>query len=187
MHDIHARAVQYLHEHLRYRVPEEIERCGDVMQLFEYASGTRGRRKDRLYACLALKVMHIIHHVDAYELLSMLPISHAEMAVLMQAKIERVVRGLIERNFPIVEFSGNTKAPYSVVSKLLAKKDTQSAKVFVELRFRFVVERMEDVPSLLLALTRELMPFNYLVPNQADNSLLDLDRLLARAGNLSAI
>jgi uncharacterized protein (TIGR04552 family) len=187
MHDIHARAVQYLHEHLRYRVPEEIERCADVRQLFEYASGTRGRRKDRLFACLTLKVMHIIHHVDAYELLSMLPLSHAETMVLMQAKIERVVRGLVERKFPIVEFSGNTKAPYSVLSKLLAKKDTQSAQVFDKLRFRFVVERLEDVPSLLLALTRELTPFNYLVPNQSDNSLLDLDRVLMRAGNLAAI
>jgi uncharacterized protein (TIGR04552 family) len=185
--EIHTRSVRYLEEHLGYHVLDEIAECTDIRHLFEYASGTRGRRKDRLFACLTLKVMHIIHHVDAYELLSMMPISHAETAVLMQAKIERAVRGLIERNFPIVEFTGNTKAPYSVVSKLLAKKDTQSAQVFDKLRFRFVVERLEDVPSLLLALTRELTPFNYLVPNQADNSLLDLDRLLMRAGNLTAI
>jgi uncharacterized protein (TIGR04552 family) len=185
--EIHERAVKYLREHLRYQVPEEIEKTDDVRVLFEYASGTRGRRKDRLFACLTLKVMHIIHHVDAYELLSMLTVSHAEMNVLMHAKIERVVRGLIERNFPIVEFTGNTKATYSVLSKLLAKKDTQSAQVFDKLRFRFVVERLEDVPPLLLALTRELTPFNYLVPSQADNSLVDLDRLLVRAGNLAAI
>jgi uncharacterized protein (TIGR04552 family) len=185
--EIHERAVEYLQEHLRYRVPEEVQKVDDVRILFEYASGTRGKRKDRLYACLTLKVMHIIHHVDAYELLSMLPISHAELAVLMQAKIERVVRGLIERSFPIVEFSGNTKAPYSVLSKLLAKKDTQSAQVFDKLRFRFIVERLEDVPGVLLALMRELTPYNYLVPSQADNSLVDLDRLLVRAGNLAAI
>lgn len=187
LRDIQRRAIQYLREHLGYRVPEEIERTADVRTLFEYASGTKGRRRDRLYACLTLKVMHIIHHVEAYELLSMLPISHAEIAVLMRGKIERVVRGLLERNFPIVEFSGNTKASYSVWSKLLAKKDTQSAQVFDKLRFMFVVERLEDIPSLLLALTRELMPFNYLVPSQADNSLVDIDRLLTRAGNLAAI
>src|SRR5262245_14835971 len=131
--------------------------------------------------------MHIIQHLDSHELLSMLPISHAEIAILMQAKIERVVRGLLERNFPIVEFTGNTKTPHSVLTKLLAKKDTQAAQLFDKLRFRFVVERLEDIPPTLLALTRELMPFNYLVPNQAENSLVDIDRLLMRSGNLSAI
>lgn len=181
------RAVRYLEDHLRYRVPEEIAANDDVCALFEYASGTKGRRKDRFFACLTLKVMHIIHHVEAHELLSLLPISHAELAVLMQAKIERVVRGLLERSFPIVEFTGNTKTPYSVLSKLLAKKDTQSAQVFDKLRFRFVVGRLEDIPPLLLALSRELTPFNYLVPGQADNSLLDIDHVLTRAGNLAAI
>lgn len=187
LREIQRRAITYLEEHLRYRILDEIKQVEDLCVLFEYASGTRGRRRDRLLACLTLKVMHIINHVDSYELLSMLPISDAEMAVLMQAKIERVVRGLIERTFPIVEFTGNTKATYSVLSKLLAKKDTQSAQVFDKLRFRIVVDRLEDIPSVLLALTRELTPFNYLVPSQADNSLIDLDRLLVRAGNLAAI
>lgn len=185
--DLYRRALEYLEEHLRYRVPESIAKMEDVCSLFEFASGTRGRRRDRFFACVTLKVMHIIHHLDAHELLSMLPISHAEIAVLMQAKIERVVRGLLERNFPIVEFTGNTKAPYSVLTKLLAKKDTQAAQVFDKLRFRFVVERLEDIPPTLLALTRELMPFNYLVPSQADNTLVDVDRLLTRSGNLAAI
>lgn len=185
--DIYRRALEYLEEHLRYRVPESIVQMDDVCSLFEFASGTKGRRRDRFFACVALKVMHIIQHLDAHELLSMLPISHAEIAVLMQAKIERVVRGLLERNFPIVEFTGNTKAPYSVLTKLLAKKDTQAAQVFDKLRFRFVVERLEDIPPTLLALTRELMPFNYLVPSQADNTLVDVDRLLTRSGNLAAI
>lgn len=185
--DIHRRALEFLEEHLRYRVPESVGHCEDVRVLFEYASGTKGRRKDRFFACLALKVMHIIQHLDSHELLSMLPISHAEIAILMQAKIERVVRGLLERNFPIVEFIGNTKTPHSVLTKLLAKKDTQAAQLFDKLRFRFVVERLEDIPPTLLALTRELMPFNYVVPNQAENSLVDIDRLLMRSGNLSAI
>lgn len=185
--DILRRAVKYLREHLRYRVPPEIEQVTDIHLLFEYASGTRGRRKDRLWACVVLKVMHIIHHVDAYELLSMLPMSHAEMCVLVTAKIERVVRGLLERGFPIVEYSGNTKAPYSVWSKLLAKKNTLSAQVFDRLRFRFVTERLEDIPPLLIALIRELTPFNYTMPSQADNTLVDLDRLLVRAGNQVAI
>jgi uncharacterized protein (TIGR04552 family) len=31
------------------------------------------------------------------------------------------------------------------------------------------------------------MPFNYIMPSQADNSLVDIDRVLTRAGNLAAI
>lgn len=180
------RALDYLREHLAYRRIPEVIRTTDVPDLFEYASG-KGRRAYRLYACLTLKVMHIIHYVEAHELLSMLPISNAEIAILLHGKVERVVRGLMERNFPIAEFAGNTKTPNSMISKLLAKKDTQAAQVFDKLRFRFVVEHHEEIPSLLLALTRELVPFNYLVPSQADNTLVDLERMLLRAGNLSAI
>ena len=59
--------------------------------------------------------------LSAHELLSMLPISNAELAVILRGRVENVVRGLIERGFPIVEFSGNAKSDYSVITKLLAK------------------------------------------------------------------
>lgn len=183
--DLHARAVEYLSDHLGYRVPEVI-READPIDLFAFASG-KGRRAYRLHACLALKVMHILHHVEAHELLSMLPISHAEVGVLLHAKVERVVRGLLERRFPIVDFSGSTKSFYSTVSKLLAKKETQAAQVFDRLRFRLVVERLEDIPPLLVALMRELIPFNYIVPSQSENTLINADDMMIRSGNLAAI
>lgn len=182
LREIQAHAVEYLTEHLRYRRVPELIRDAALEDLFEYASG-RGRRAHRLYACLILKVMHVVHYVAAHELLSMLPISNAELAVILRGRVEHVVRGLIERGFPIVEFSGNAKSDYSVITKLLAKKDTQAAQVFDKLRFRFVMKRLEDLPALLVALTRELFPFNFVVPSQSDNTLVDLDRLLQRAGN----
>jgi uncharacterized protein (TIGR04552 family) len=179
------KAVVYLVEHLGYKVPEVIA-DGDFRSLVLYAAG-KGRRAYRMYACMALKVMHIIHYTEAHELLSMLPISDAELAILLTAKVERVVRGLLERNFPLVEFTGNTKTDYSILSKLLAKKSTQATALFDKVRFRFVVARREDIPPLLVAITRELVPFNYLVPNQAENTLVDIESMLVRAGNLPAI
>ncbi len=179
-------SIRYLKEHLRYRVPELIQHADDLRILFEYASG-KGRRAHRFHACLVLKVMHMLHYVEAHELLQMLPISNQELGILLQAKVENVVRGLLERNFPIYEFSGNTKTDYSVISKLLAKKNTQAAQLFDKLRFRIVAERREDILPLLIALMRELAPFNYLVPSQADNTLIDVDHMLVRAGNLAAI
>jgi uncharacterized protein (TIGR04552 family) len=185
--DMKLRAVRYLEEHLRYKVPEVIRDADDVRSLFRWASQSRGRRLHRFYACLTLKVMHIINHSDAHELLSMLQVSQAELSVLLHAKVERCVRGLLERGFPITEFQGNLKTPYSIISKLLAKKDSQSAQIFDKLRFRLVVERLEEIPSLLVALTRELVPFNYVVPGQTHNSLVDLHRLLVRSGNVAVM
>lgn len=180
--EIRAHAHELMREHLGYRRIPEVIRSASLEALLEYASG-KGRRAYRFYACITLKIMHVVHYTAAHELLSMLPVSNAEVGVLLWGKVEQRVRGLIERGFPIVEFEGNTKTERSILTKLLAKKDTQAAQVFDKLRFRFVTKRLEDVPPLVVALTRELFPFNYLVPNQSDNSLIDLDKMLKRAGN----
>ena len=185
LEEVRRKALAFLADLSYRRIPERIQAV-DTFTLLELASG-QGRRVHRFYACLTLKVMHIIHYTEAHELFSMLPISNAELAVLLRGKIEHRVRGLIERGFPIVSFVGGVKTPSSVIAKLLAKVDTQAAQVFDKLRFRFVVRRIEDIPPLLIALTRELCPFNYLVPRQSDNTLLDLDPMLVRAGNLLAI
>ncbi len=183
--DLKARSIDYASEHLRYRVPEVV-RAADVRELIRLASG-HGRRAHRMYACLTLKVMHILHHMEAHELLSMLPISHAEVGIMVQAKVERVVRGLLERRAPIVNFASSTKTHFSTLSKLLAKKDTQAAQVFDRMRFRIVVERLEDIPPVLVALMRELLPFQYIVPSQSENTLVNVDEMLVRSGNLAAI
>ena len=178
------KAMSYLQDHLRYRIPEVVRNTSDVRDLFRFASQSKGRRVYRFYACMTLKVMHIIHHVEAHELLSKLTMSDAEVAVMVQARIEHVVRGLLERGFPIVEFFGNRKTPFSVYSKLLAKKSTQAAAVLDKLRFRLVTQRIDDIPPLVLALTRELLPFAYIMPAQTHNSVIDLHRQLRRSGNI---
>lgn len=185
--DLHERALRYLSDHLRYKnIPEPVLRADDVRTLFLLAS-ERYKRKVRMFACMTLKVMHIINYQEGHELLSRLPVSGAEVSILLRAKVERVVRGLLERRYPVVAFAGNTKTNDSILSKLLAKKDTQAARVLDKLRFRLVTERVEDIPPLMCTLIEELMPFNYLIPGQSDNSLFDLDRLLARAGNAAAL
>src|SRR5688572_19608700 len=55
--DLKTRAVRYLEEHLRYRVPEAIQEAEDVRALFRFASQQRGRRANRFHACMTLKVM----------------------------------------------------------------------------------------------------------------------------------
>ncbi|MBX2812062.1 MAG: TIGR04552 family protein [Myxococcales bacterium] len=185
--DLHQRAVFYLSEYLGYRyIPEQVQFVDDARRLFLMASG-KFQRKVRLYACLALKVIHILNYQEGHELLSRLPLSSAEVSILVRAKVERVMRGLLERGFPIASFAGNTKTHSSILSKLLAKKDSQVAPVLDKLRFRIVTERIEDIPPLMCALGQELLPFNYLMPSRSDNTLLDIDRILTRSGNMAAI
>ena len=187
MEDLRARSVEYLRSHLGYRrIPDEVSLVDDPTELFFLASSAR-RRRIRMFSCMCLKVMHILHYQEGHELLARLPLSGAEVSVLLQAKVERVIRGMLESKTPLVTFAGNTKTNDSILSKLLAKQDSQVAKVFDKLRFRIVTERIEDIPPLICTLTRELMPFNYLVPGQSDNTLFDLDKLLVRAGNMTAV
>lgn len=184
LEDLRERAVEYLKDHLGYkRLVPEVAPPSDIRRLFILAS-ERQKRKIRMQACMTLKVMHIINYQEGHELLSRLPLSGAEVSILLRAKVERVVRGLLERKFPIVDFAGNSKTNDSILSKLLAKKDTQAARVLDKLRFRLVVDRTEDIPSLAMTLMDELVPFNYVVPNQSSNSLLEFDRMLHRAGNV---
>ena len=185
--DLHQRAVVYLTDHLGYRrLPESVRMVDDVRRLFLLASG-RHKRKIRLFSCMILKVMHIINYQEGHELLSRLPVSSAEVSILVRAKVERVIRGFLERGFPIVSFAGNAKTNASILSKLLAKKDSQAARVLDKLRFRIIMERMEDIPPLMCALSQELLPFNYLMPSRSDNTLLDIDKMLMRAGNVATL
>lgn len=187
MRDLHARSIAYLENHLGFKsLPPEVVEVEDVRNLFLLASG-KFRRRAKSYACMTLKVMHILHYQEGHELLARLPMSGAEVSILLRAKLERMMRGMLERRLPIVAFEGNTKTNDSMLSKLLAKKDTQATKVFDKLRFRIVVERVEDIPSLMVTFMQELTPFNYLVPNQSDNTLFEVDGLLSRAGNTAAL
>jgi uncharacterized protein (TIGR04552 family) len=67
----------------------------------------------------------------------------------------------------------------SLVTKLLAKKDTVAAQIFDRVRYRIVTERADQVPSVVWHLTQHLFPFNFAVPGQAQNTLLRFGDLLA--------
>src|SRR5205823_13194069 len=57
-------AVAYLRPSFRYRVAEEVARPRQVQDLFLLAAGAREPQRLRRIACLVLKVMHVVHHVE---------------------------------------------------------------------------------------------------------------------------
>src|SRR5262249_48726170 len=79
---------------------------------------------------------------------------------------------------PITEFEWSHKPADSQITKLLAKKSTLAANIYDKLRFRLIVPAREDIVPVLVVLTRQLIPFNYIVPGESVNQLVDLDKSL---------
>jgi uncharacterized protein (TIGR04552 family) len=162
-------AIQYLRRNFDFPIPKPVADAS-VAELLLVASG-RGHRQ--LCACTILKVMHIIHHLEARELLYMLPISDQDVFHLVEQKVYRVIGSMLARGFPILEFIGGRKNKDSLYSKLLSKKETHAAQIYDKLRFRIVTRSQDDVFPVLAYLERHLFPFNYIVPGESTNTVFD--------------
>src|SRR4051812_16387356 len=71
-------AVEYLRKTFDYRVAEAVADPEEIHDLFLFASGAKGSPRYRRIACIVLKVMHVIQHIEARDLLFQLPVSEAE-------------------------------------------------------------------------------------------------------------
>jgi uncharacterized protein (TIGR04552 family) len=162
-------AITYLRRNFDFPIPRPIVEA-NAAELLLVASG-RGHRQ--LCACTILKVMHIIHHLEARELLYMLPISDQDVFHLVEQKVYRVIGGMLARGLPILEFIGGRKNKDSLYSKLLSKKETHAAQIYDKLRFRIVTRSQSDVFPVLAYLERHLFPFNYIVPGESTNTMFD--------------
>jgi uncharacterized protein (TIGR04552 family) len=74
--------------------------------------------------------------------------------------------------------AGNVKTRASLVTKLLAKRETVAAQVFDRVRYRIITQKREQIAPVLLKLTEELFPFNYAVPGQTQNTLVRFRRIV---------
>jgi uncharacterized protein (TIGR04552 family) len=162
-------AISYLRRNFDFPVPKPVAQA-DLPDLIELAS-SRGHRQ--LCACTILKVMHIIHHLDARELLFMLPVADQEVFHLVEDKVYRVVGGMLASGLPILEFIGGRKNKDSLYTKLLSKRETIAAQIFDKLRFRIVTRTRDDIWPTLDYLMRRVFPFNYVIPGQSTNTLFD--------------
>jgi uncharacterized protein (TIGR04552 family) len=162
-------SISYLRRNFDFPIPKPVAQA-DLAKLIEIAS-SRGHRQ--LCACTILKVMHIIHHLDARELLFMLPVADQEVFHLVEEKVYRVIGGMLASGFPIIEFIGGRKNKDSLYTKLLSKRETIAAQIFDKLRFRIVTRTADDIWPTLNYLMRKVFPFNYVIPGQSTNSMFD--------------
>jgi uncharacterized protein (TIGR04552 family) len=189
LRNILAQAVEYLRKAFGYKVADAVAQPADLRELFLIASDAAEPRRYRRIACVVLKVMHVVHHLEARELLFRTAVREADLAERADRRIMAATRRLEEQGWPIVEAVGNVKTRSSLVTKLLAKRETVAAQVFDRVRYRIVTERRDQIAPVLLQLSRELFPFNYAVPGQTQNTLVAFRRIVGahpRAGEIVA-
>jgi uncharacterized protein (TIGR04552 family) len=174
-------AVEYLTRNFDFDIPDAVAEGVPARDLLLMASR---QSKLQLWACVILKVMHIIHHLAGRELSTRLPISVDRIYTQIELKVMRVVEELRAAGYPVVEFQWSRKSQDSLVTKLLAKRSTLAANIYDKLRFRMIVRAQEDIVPILVALHRRLIPFNYVVPGASVNQLLPFRRLVESSDRL---
>ena len=173
-------AVEYLRSAFGYAVAAQVAEPQDVRDLFLMASGAAEPRKYRRIACVVLKVMHVIHHLEARELLFRTPMREADLADRVHRRIMAEAERMRALGLPIVEFEGSIKGRSSLVTKLIAKKDSVAAQIFDRVRYRVVTESADQLAPIVHHLFHHLAPFNFVVPGQTQNSLVRFGDLLRR-------
>lgn len=174
-------AVDYLSRTFSLVIPDEIADGVPARDLLLMASR---HGPHHVIACVVLKVMHIIHHLAGRELVMRLPISDDAVFHAIELKVMQVIEELRAAGHPIEEFEWSRKPRDSLISKLLAKRSTLAAKVYDKLRFRLVVPHHEDLIPMVAALTRQVIPFNYVIPDESVNHLVRLRDELKRLESL---
>ncbi|HFE46824.1 MAG TPA: TIGR04552 family protein [Nannocystis exedens] len=179
LREVRLQAVRYITEVLKIRLDERIASTLPWLQLPLIASGKSGGAQRQ--ACMLLKVMHIIYHLDARELRTTLAVSDNQIFSLVEENVTLMVDALRTAGVSIVEFSWSRKTKESLITKMLSKRETNAARVFDRLRFRLIVRERSDLVPALHIMLRRCIPFNYVVPGQTVNTLIDLDRLTSSA------
>jgi hypothetical protein len=128
---------------------------------------------------VVLKVMHIIHHINGRAGLLKMSVSDEIIFREIELKVLQVVEQLRAAGAPLTEFEWSRKPRDSQITKLLAKRSTLAASIYDKLRFRLIVPHHADIVPMLATLTRQLVPFNYIVPGESVNQLVDLKQMLA--------
>ena len=177
-------SVNYLRSTFGYSVAPEVARPRELHDLFLLASGVAEPHRLRRIACIVLKVMHVVHHVEARGLLHRTRLTESELAGLVTARVDQAIAGLREGGGPIVSAHGSVKTRGSIITKLLAKKETLAAAVYDRVRYRVVCARREDVLPVLVRLCDTLLPFNFVVPGQTQNTLFSFAEICKGTPNL---
>ncbi len=179
MEKIRSEALLYLDERYPHRIPAELRDPNLTVQgLILMASRSFRKSHLQMYACMLLKIMHTINHIDGRELLHRCELRASDIFEAVEKKVERAVRTMQDEGFHIVDFYGSHKDKTAMISKLLAKKENHAAAIYDKIRFRIITSTMADILPMLYFLGRTICPFNYIIPGGSHNNLISFPELL---------
>ena len=150
LEEIRLDAVEYLSRAFNMVIPDDVAETVAARDLLLMASRHGPHQR---WACVVLKVMHIIHHLNGRATMLKVSVSDDFIFREVELKVMQVVEQLRASGAPIAEFEWSRKPLDSQITKLLAKRST------------------------LATLVRQLIPFNYVVPGESVNQLVDLSSL----------
>lgn len=178
--ELHHEATVYLTDVHKYRLPLQIEQPEAIHSLFLAAASPTLTKLQR-FACMTLKTMHIMHHISGRELLFNTAISEAQLFESLNSRVFLAIDQMRAAGIGVCEFAAGKKSKMSLTTKLMAKRTNLATHIFDRLRFRIVVASRDDLIDTLIYLTRFLVPFNYVLPEQSQNGILtaeDMTRVL---------
>jgi uncharacterized protein (TIGR04552 family) len=173
LEELRIEAVEYLSRVYSLSIPDEVAEEVAARDLFLMASRQGPHQRS---ACVVLKVMHIVHHIAGRSALLSVSVSDDAIFREIELKVLKVVEELRAAGAPISEFEWSRKPRDSQITKLMAKRSTLAANIYDKLRFRLIVPTPADLVPTLATLMRQLVPFNYVVPGESVNQLVDLER-----------
>jgi len=181
---IQKEAIEYIDENYPHRVPIEFRDDGMMIQhLIKMASRSFRRSRLQMFACMILKIMHTINHVDGRELLHRCELRASEIYSAVEKKVEQAILTMQSEGFHIVDFYGSHKDKFSMVTKLLSKKENHAAAIYDKIRFRIITQTVSDILPMLYYLGRTICPFNYVIPGSSHNNLIPFPDLLSHFPN----
>ena len=172
-------AIDYLQEIESQAIPASLREVDlTIPDLLKIASSSHRRSDEQMAACMILKVVHTLNHIDARELLHRCAISQSDILYLVENKVRSLIDTMQTEGFQLVEFSGSSKNRKSLISKLLSKRENHAAAIYDRIRFRMVTRSRVDILPILYFLGRNLCPFNYIIPNSSFNNLIPFQELV---------
>lgn len=169
--EIRRTAMEYLEECHGFTFSPEIYGAESTCDLMLMAAGSQPVL--RRQACTVLKVMHVVHHVDARELKSRLNISDHELYHLVEEKTARVVEEMKGLGYPVIDCQCSRKTFYSIITKLLSKREGNRAPLYDMIRFRIVTATVEEIVPVVAYLSSHLFPFHCTIPGESHNTIFD--------------
>ncbi|HOU52485.1 MAG TPA: TIGR04552 family protein [Myxococcota bacterium] len=176
LRDLLWRSVEYLERTFDYRFPRELTRPDSTLDLLMVASDIRNPWQR--IACVLLKSMHIINHVEATELRARLPLDEEVLFHRASEALDRAVHELQAEGITLVSYRSSRKSAHSLFTKILGRKITVAAQIYDRVRCRLVCEKARDIVPLLAGLKDRLLAWNYVVPGQSRNEIVRNEELV---------